>query len=125
MFPSVSQKRLFRLCSDHFLIMLDCGVVQRGSRPFKFENMWLKSEGFGDLVKQWWESYRFHGTPSFVLDSKLKALKVDLKKWNTEVFGNIERRKKNHFEELRVLGLTRRNEILRSGGVSQEVRSGS
>jgi hypothetical protein len=34
------------------------------------------------LVKQWWDSYSFQGLPSFVLACKLKALKLDLKKWN-------------------------------------------
>jgi hypothetical protein len=34
--------------------------------------MWLKAEGFAELVKQWWDSYRFFGTPCFVLASKLK-----------------------------------------------------
>ena len=48
--------------------------------------MWLKAEGFVDLVKQWWDSYVFQGTASFVLARKLKALKLDLKKWNEEVF---------------------------------------
>jgi hypothetical protein len=61
--------------------------VSRGRRPFKFENMWLKVEGFVDLVKQWWESYVFQGTPSFVFAHKLKGLKLDLKRWNEEEFG--------------------------------------
>jgi hypothetical protein len=55
-FPGVFQKRLSCLCSDHFPILLDCGDVSRGSKPFKFKNMWLKAEGFVGLVKQWWES---------------------------------------------------------------------
>jgi hypothetical protein len=50
-FPLVSQKRLSRPISDHFSILLDCGDVSRGRRPFKFENMWLKEEGFMGLVK--------------------------------------------------------------------------
>jgi hypothetical protein len=33
--------------------MLDCGVMSRSSRYFKFENMWLKSEGFVDEVNTW------------------------------------------------------------------------
>ena len=62
----------------------------RGKRPFKFENMWLKKEGFRALVKPWWNSYHFQGSPSFIFACKIKALKVDLKKWNDKVFGNIE-----------------------------------
>jgi hypothetical protein len=42
-----------------------------------------------DRVRQWWESYHFSGSPSFVFASKLKALKADLKKWTQESFGNV------------------------------------
>jgi hypothetical protein len=51
-----------------------------GNKYFKFENMWLKYEGFVEQVKKWWMSY--DGLPSFILANKLKALKSDLKKWN-------------------------------------------
>jgi hypothetical protein len=50
-FMGVRQKRLPRLCSDHFPIILELGGVSKGKRPFKFENMWLKAEGFVALVK--------------------------------------------------------------------------
>jgi hypothetical protein len=55
--------------------------------------MWLKSKEFLLKVKGWWESYTFRGSPSFVVASKLKALKRDLKIWNEEEFGNIVGRK--------------------------------
>jgi hypothetical protein len=45
-FPVSSQKRLPHLYSDHFPILLDCGDFSRGNRSFKFDNMWLKAEGF-------------------------------------------------------------------------------
>jgi hypothetical protein len=35
-----------------FPLLLDSVNGPRGKRPFKFENMWLKNEGFGALVKQ-------------------------------------------------------------------------
>jgi hypothetical protein len=97
------QKRLPRLCFDHFPILLDCGGIHWGSRPFKFENMWLKAEGFVDRVHLWWVSYRFQGSPSFIFSQKLKALKNDLKRWNEQEFGNVEIRKKMHMEELSAL----------------------
>jgi hypothetical protein len=40
-----------------------------------------------DQMKLWWKYYQFHGCPSYVLACKLKALKVDLQKWNEEIFG--------------------------------------
>jgi hypothetical protein len=101
-FSVKSQKRLPRLYSDHFPILLDCSDTTRRKRPFKFENMWLKADGFVGLVKQWWDSYSFQGTPSFVIACKLKALKQHLKIWNEEVFGNVER---NKIKLLKVVGL--------------------
>jgi hypothetical protein len=78
--------------------MLDCGVSGRGSRYFKFENMWLKSEGFVEQVRTWWMSYSFQGSLSFLLVHKLRALKTDLKKGNEKVFGNVRKQKEDFFE---------------------------
>jgi len=92
-FSDVVQRRLPRLSSDHFPLLLDFGVSSRRSQYFKFENMWLKSEGLVDQVKIWWKSYNFQGCPSFVLAHKLRALKMDLKKWNEEILGLLGRGK--------------------------------
>ena len=40
----------------------------RSRSPFRFENMWLKSEGFHNRVHQWWYSYLYNGSPSYVLN---------------------------------------------------------
>jgi hypothetical protein len=74
--------------------------------------MWLKAEGFVGLVKQWWDSYSFQGTPRYVLACKLKALKLDLKKWNEEIFGNVERNKKKLFEDLQALNAVEESRVL-------------
>ena len=65
--------------------------------------MWLKDEGFLGRVSSWWESYHFQGTPSFSLANKLKMLKLDLKRWNVEEFGNIGLRVQNLWKNLKVL----------------------
>jgi hypothetical protein len=102
-FPEVIQKRLPRLLSNHFSLLLDCGAPRGGNKYFKFENMWLKHEGFVEQVKNWWLSYEFSGLPSYILANKLKALKKDLKKWNIEVFGDIGKKKKELLESIREL----------------------
>ena len=38
-FSDVSQRHLRRILSNHFPLMLGCGVGSRGSRHFKFENV--------------------------------------------------------------------------------------
>ena len=45
-FPSITQRRLPCLLSDHFPLLLECGLLHQGKRPFRFENIWLKAEGF-------------------------------------------------------------------------------
>lgn len=52
-FPDIVQRRLPRLLSDHFPLMLDCGVSTRSGGNFKFEKTWLKFEGFVDQVRLW------------------------------------------------------------------------
>ena len=105
-FLFVCQRHLSRLLSDHFPILLEGGNLHGGKKPFRFENMWLKDEGFLERVSSWWETYLFQGTPSFSLANKLKMLKLDLKRWNVEEFGNIGLRVQNlwkDFNELEVI----------------------
>ena len=60
--------------------------------------MWLKVEGFRDLIKEWWQKYKLRGGPSSVLVKELLALKKDLKKRNKKVFGNVTVKKEAALE---------------------------
>jgi hypothetical protein len=105
-YPGLMQKKLLRVCSDHAPIILLRGCVQNGKSSFKFENMWLKEEGFVDKVRSWWSSFSFLGSPSFILANKLRALKGEIKRWNREVFGNVGARNKAWAKELELLDRT-------------------
>ena len=89
----VTQRCLPRPVSDHFPILLDSAGVRTGPAPFRFELMWLRYEGFKDLLKGWWQNLHFYGSFSYILSAKLKALKGILKAWNKDVFGKVETNK--------------------------------
>ena len=67
------QNILPRHTSDHSPILLEGGTQLNGPSPFRFENMWLKVEGFKELIRDWWQSFEFRGTCSYVLMEKTKA----------------------------------------------------
>ena len=87
-FSNLSQSLLPNPTSDHAPILLDGKGIKGKKTLFRFENMWLKAEGFKDLVRKW-TCYNFSESYSHILACKLKALKQDLKVWNREVFGNV------------------------------------
>ena len=77
--------------------------MARGKIPFRFDNMWLKTDGFIDRVQSWWNQHSFSGTPSFVFAKKLKTLKEDIVQWNRLEFGHVGRKKTQLLEILKLL----------------------
>ena len=93
-FSNAIQSTFPRPVSDHCPVLLDSEGILSGPIPFRFEIMWLKFDGFKDLLRGWWQNLHFSGFFSFVLASKVKALKGILRVWNKEVFGRVEVQKK-------------------------------
>ena len=52
-FGTMSQRVLPCVVSDHCPLLVVAGSVNKGRSAFKFENMWLKEEGFVERVRQW------------------------------------------------------------------------
>ena len=92
-YPDLIQKRMPRPLSDHFPICLATAKLERGKTPFRFENMWLGYDGFSDIIDQWWGEARVNGYASYAIANKLKYIKVKLKIWKREVFGDIRTKK--------------------------------
>ena len=99
-FCNVAQRSLPRPISNHFPLLLDSDGVRSSPSPFRFELMWLKFKGFRELLKGWWQILKFHGSFSYILAAKLKALKGILKSWNMEVFGRVEVKKKKALQRV-------------------------
>jgi len=50
--------------------------------------MWLQHPNYRQVIQQSWEE-NIVGCPMFILQQKLKRLKVSLKDWNKNVFRNV------------------------------------
>ena len=45
----------------------------------RFKNIWLKADGFKDLIRVRWNRTKVFGLGSYILMEKIKALKIRLK----------------------------------------------
>lgn len=80
-----------RINSDHCPILLRVfGYPPPASdfKPFRFEGAWMQHEDFEDMVQKSWERSEAS------ISDRLLSLQAALKKWNSDVFGNIFRRKR-------------------------------
>ena len=99
-FRGVVQCRLPRPTSDHFPILLKGGGMSQGPSPFRFENMWLKVDGFKDLLRDWWQEGVRGGRASFRIAAKMKVMKEKIKAWNRDVFGRLEVNKSSALQQI-------------------------
>ncbi|GKC24231.1 RNA-directed DNA polymerase, eukaryota [Tanacetum coccineum] len=52
-----------------------------GPKPFKVFDKWLKVDGFSALISSSWASLSFSQPPDILLKNKLRALRLEIKKW--------------------------------------------
>ncbi|XP_026377624.1 uncharacterized protein LOC113271914 [Papaver somniferum] len=89
-YPSWKYQVTSRGISDHNILLGTNSDIQKPLNcPFKFQKMWISHPSFLQLVTDAWKEV-FVGNPIFIFMNKLKFLKNILKKWNWEVFGNIQ-----------------------------------
>lgn len=77
------------LSSDHAPLYLQLSPVKSGDPkrcPFRFEAAWLTHAAFKDLLVASWDGRL--STPA-----ALEVLRVKLRKWNRDVFGEVQKRK--------------------------------
>lgn len=74
--------------SDHNPIGLSIAPPENlGPIPFRFNHLWINTPGFLDIVKNTWNK-NFPGSPSFIWESKLRVVKIELKKWAKTSYKN-------------------------------------
>ncbi|CAA7060939.1 unnamed protein product [Microthlaspi erraticum] len=85
------------LASDHTPLYVQLSPVQTGDsrrRPFRFEAAWLLHESFKDLLRQSWND-------SVSTPNALQGLKDKLKRWNRDVFEDVNKCKEDLMREIK------------------------
>ncbi|PNY03509.1 cysteine-rich receptor-like protein kinase, partial [Trifolium pratense] len=108
-----------RSVSDHCPLILRCGNVDWGPRPFRFNNHWLQNDDFKRLVEETWREQDVEGWMRFILKEKLKGLKTRTKVWNKEVYGGIDLKIKKLMEDIEELDVRGELGILTEEEVKQ------
>eukprot|EP00268_Persea_americana_P011377 TRINITY_DN14820_c0_g1_i2.p2 TRINITY_DN14820_c0_g1~~TRINITY_DN14820_c0_g1_i2.p2 ORF type:complete len:146 (-),score=32.55 TRINITY_DN14820_c0_g1_i2:579-1016(-) len=74
--------------------------------------MWLQEENFTKLVHKWWEEIRVDGWAGHRLATKLKLLKIKLKEWAKEHFGEVKYQKSKILAEIQSLDSNEKSDHL-------------
>ncbi|KAL7202514.1 hypothetical protein ACSBR1_034063 [Camellia fascicularis] len=101
-----------RIISDHCPLQIMEDVRDWGPKPFRFLNAWTPHPNFSQLFVSFWSNTTFAGWFDYILFQKLKHLKLILKSWNIEVFGNITSKIKSSEEELHALDIIAKERAL-------------
>ena len=98
--------------SDHAPLLIHCGGVEqnRGVHPFHFQAMWSTHPQYERVVLNAWPR------GNHFISASLCAAHNDSLKFNSEVFGNIHKRK--HELETRIRGIEKRLETWDSASLS-------
>jgi hypothetical protein len=87
-FPTCFLHSLPSLMSDHTPLLLQGELEHRHNRTFRFENFWVKMDGFRDLVEQVWSKPVHSLLPIKRLHTKLARVAKGLKRWRREKIGD-------------------------------------
>ncbi|VFQ83140.1 unnamed protein product [Cuscuta campestris] len=88
-FESITLQNLSKTGSDHCPLLLKCSTFKEdGPKPFRYINAWANNSSFLPLSDKFWNDNPNYGG-MLGLHQKFKRLKVVLKAWNKESFGNI------------------------------------
>ncbi|XP_041999981.1 uncharacterized protein LOC121749476 [Salvia splendens] len=101
LFDAIRVTNLPRVASDHRPILVRCRMTNNheSGRAFQFQNMWVRHEGFAELVQEDW-TVPTEAEGLLNLKIKLSRIKKTFKRWNKEVFENIHANLRNCEENI-------------------------
>ena len=93
-----SSKILPHCTSDHKPILLELAIEQDlGPIPFRFSQLWIQHDDFLQTVANSWNA-QSKGSSSFIWETKIKRLKIDLKDWSRRITSPISKREQAQAE---------------------------
>ena len=103
--------------SDHWPIHLEASFIGTPrNKPFRFENVWLTHPDFITNIGKWWvEDMPVQGTKMFLLQQRLKHIKIRLKEWKKNEFDNLFKAKREIEQKLEEI-----YQLLISDGFTEE-----
>ncbi|RVW46483.1 putative mitochondrial protein [Vitis vinifera] len=108
-FPSYDESCFFLLGGDLVMMESKSPSLEEGGRSGPLSMIFkngrrVASQRIDDgthlALKGWWQGIVVRGRPSYRLAAKLKGLKQNLKIWNKEVFGRLERNKAEALQQV-------------------------
>lgn len=86
--------------SNHNLILIrPKGIAPYRNKPFHFKQMWLREEGYGEIVKvAWGSSTTISSMP--MVSEKIKKCAERLVDWSKHSFGSVRRQLEEKTKEL-------------------------
>ena len=79
--PNTILSSLTRTTSDHVPLKIDISTTIPKSAIFRFENYWIHSPGFSDVVASAWNCWTSNSDPAAVIVAKLKSTRSALRTW--------------------------------------------
>ncbi|XP_028059412.1 uncharacterized protein LOC114263116 [Camellia sinensis] len=78
--------------SDHCPLLLMEDGRDWGPKPFRFLNAWTLHPTLDSMVESNWGDLQLYDSAGSILKRKLQSLKLALKKWNQETYGNVAKK---------------------------------
>ena len=103
LFPNARIQHLTTHNSDHNPIVLDTHLdLSKGSKPFRFEAMWVRDESNKEVVRHAWD-FQVDGSHHYRLTKKFHQVQKDLIVWNKYSFGLTRSKIRDLEEKLKVV----------------------
>lgn len=112
LFPNALLQGLSSADSDHCPLLLTSNALFRPQRRFMFENMWVRLEGFNDVVPAAWDKATKSSDPYTNLHNKLSFTAKQLKSWASSLLSDIQLRTRIVHELILQLDIARDSRML-------------